>query len=117
MPAAGLPRPKPGGGRHCCSPAPESESFSSPFVSPWPLQSANARRVDLAFEFMHAKVVLPKFAPLKAGRSQMHHLHSTHDPLLVGLAVLLAVLGSWTALDLLRRVWANAGTARRWWLA
>jgi NO-binding membrane sensor protein with MHYT domain/nitrogen-specific signal transduction histidine kinase len=47
----------------------------------------------------------------------MHHLHSTHDPLLVGLAVLLAVLGSWTALDLLRRVWANAGTARRWWLA
>ncbi|MDO9714599.1 MHYT domain-containing protein, partial [Paracraurococcus lichenis] len=29
----------------------------------------------------------------------------------------IAILGSWTALDLLRRVRANAGAARRWWLA
>jgi NO-binding membrane sensor protein with MHYT domain len=45
------------------------------------------------------------------------HSHGTHDPVLVALSVLIAVLGSWTALDLLRRVRANAGTARRWWLA
>ena len=47
----------------------------------------------------------------------MHHLHSTHDQVLVGLSVMIAVLGSWTALNLLRRVQANAGAARRWWLA
>jgi PAS domain S-box-containing protein len=29
----------------------------------------------------------------------------------------IAVLGSWTALDLLRRVRANAAAAKRWWLA
>ncbi|WP_256444274.1 MHYT domain-containing protein [Siccirubricoccus sp. G192] len=46
----------------------------------------------------------------------MHHLHSTHDPVLVSLSIAIAVLGSWTALDLLRRVRANAGAARRWWL-
>src|SRR5919202_566282 len=47
----------------------------------------------------------------------MQHLHSAHDPVLVGLSVAIAILGSWTALDLLRRVRANAGAARRWWLA
>jgi NO-binding membrane sensor protein with MHYT domain/nitrogen-specific signal transduction histidine kinase len=47
----------------------------------------------------------------------MHHLHSTHDPVLVGLSVVIAVLGSWTALDLLRRMRANAGAAKQWWLA
>jgi PAS domain S-box-containing protein len=47
----------------------------------------------------------------------MHSLHHAHDPVLVALSLLIAVLGSWTALDLLRRVRANAGTARRWWLA
>ena len=47
----------------------------------------------------------------------MPHIHSTHDPVLVGLAVVIAVLGSWTALDLLCRVRANTRVARRWWLA
>jgi NO-binding membrane sensor protein with MHYT domain len=47
----------------------------------------------------------------------MHGIHSTHDPVLVGLSVVIAVLGSWTALDLLRRVRANAAAAKRWWLA
>jgi PAS domain S-box-containing protein len=47
----------------------------------------------------------------------MQHLHSTHDPILVALSVLIAILGSWTALDLLRRVQANAGAVRHWWLA
>ncbi|GGC54950.1 sensor histidine kinase [Siccirubricoccus deserti] len=47
----------------------------------------------------------------------MHSLHGTHDPTLVSLSVLIAILGSWTALDLLRRVRANSGAVRRWWLA
>ncbi len=33
------------------------------------------------------------------------------------LSVLIAVLGSWTALDLFHRVRANAGAVRLWWLA
>jgi NO-binding membrane sensor protein with MHYT domain/signal transduction histidine kinase len=47
----------------------------------------------------------------------MHHLHSAHEPVLVALSVLIAVLGSWTALDLFHRVRANAGAIRLWWLA
>jgi NO-binding membrane sensor protein with MHYT domain/signal transduction histidine kinase len=47
----------------------------------------------------------------------MHDLSHAHDPVLVALSMLIAVLGSWTALDMLRRVQANAGAARRWWLA
>ncbi|HEV7267735.1 MAG TPA: MHYT domain-containing protein [Falsiroseomonas sp.] len=47
----------------------------------------------------------------------MHSLDHAHDPVLVALSILIAVLGSWTALDLLRRVQANVGAARRWWLA
>jgi NO-binding membrane sensor protein with MHYT domain/signal transduction histidine kinase len=47
----------------------------------------------------------------------MHSLHHAHDLVLVALSILIAVLGSWTALDLLRRMQANAGSARRWWLA
>ncbi|MBL6079026.1 PAS domain S-box protein [Belnapia sp. T18] len=47
----------------------------------------------------------------------MHHLHSAHEPVLVALSVLIAVLGSWTALDLFHRVRANAGAFRLWWLA
>src|SRR3954463_9640827 len=46
----------------------------------------------------------------------MHHLHSAHNSALVVLSVLIAVLGSWTALDLLHRVRANAGATRLWWL-
>ena len=47
----------------------------------------------------------------------MHHLHSAHDPILVVLSILIAVLGSWTALDVLHRVRANTGATRLWWLA
>jgi NO-binding membrane sensor protein with MHYT domain/nitrogen-specific signal transduction histidine kinase len=47
----------------------------------------------------------------------MHGLYHAHDPVLVALSMLIAVLGSWTALDMLRRVQANVGAARRWWLA
>ncbi|WP_052389023.1 MHYT domain-containing protein [Belnapia moabensis] len=47
----------------------------------------------------------------------MHHLHSAHEPVLVALSVLIAVLGSWTALDLFHRVRANADAIRLWWLA
>jgi NO-binding membrane sensor protein with MHYT domain/nitrogen-specific signal transduction histidine kinase len=47
----------------------------------------------------------------------MHHLHSAHEPVLVALSVVIAVLGSWTALDLFHRVRANAGAIRLWWLA
>ncbi len=47
----------------------------------------------------------------------MHHLHSAHEPVLVGLSVVIAVLGSWTALDLFHRVRANSGSIRLWWLA
>lgn len=47
----------------------------------------------------------------------MHHLHSAHNLALVILSVLIAVLGSWTALDLLHRVRANVGVTRLWWLA
>ncbi|MBL6455408.1 PAS domain-containing protein [Belnapia sp. T6] len=46
----------------------------------------------------------------------MHHVHGTHNPVLVALSILIAVLGSWTALDLLRRVRANSGSVRLWWL-
>jgi NO-binding membrane sensor protein with MHYT domain/nitrogen-specific signal transduction histidine kinase len=47
----------------------------------------------------------------------MHHLHSAHEPILVALSVVIAVLGSWTALDLFHRVRANSGSVRLWWLA
>ena len=49
--------------------------------------------------------------------SAVAHAHAAHDPVLVSISVAIAILGSWTALDLLRRVRANAGGARRWWLA
>jgi PAS domain S-box-containing protein len=45
----------------------------------------------------------------------MHHTH--HDPIFVILSILVAVLGSWTALDLFRRVSQNVGRARTGWLA
>src|SRR3569833_4593889 len=51
------------------------------------------------------------------GRSAMQHIHSAHNQALVMLSVLIAVLGSWTALDLLHRVRANSGVPRLWWLA
>ncbi|MFC3078440.1 MHYT domain-containing protein [Phenylobacterium terrae] len=42
---------------------------------------------------------------------------SAHDPTFVGLSLLVAVLGSWTALDLFRRVRAHIAQARMIWLA
>jgi NO-binding membrane sensor protein with MHYT domain/two-component sensor histidine kinase len=44
-------------------------------------------------------------------------LHHSHGLTFVGLAVLVAVVGSWTALDLFRRVRSHFGAARRNWLA
>jgi len=43
----------------------------------------------------------------------MHHLH--HPPF-VALSLVVAVLGSWTALDLFRRVRSHIGRAQRVWL-
>ncbi|CAN7453607.1 PAS domain-containing protein [Phenylobacterium sp. LjRoot225] len=43
----------------------------------------------------------------------MHHLH---HPLFVALSLVVAVLGSWTALDLFRRVRSHIGRAQRVWL-
>ena len=43
--------------------------------------------------------------------------YASHDLHLVTLSVALAILGSHTALDLFRRVRANAGRPRRRWLA
>jgi diguanylate cyclase len=45
----------------------------------------------------------------------MHVSH--HHPVFVVLSLAVAVLGSWTALDLLRRVRTHLGRARRAWLA
>ncbi|SDB74833.1 MHYT domain-containing protein [Belnapia rosea] len=47
----------------------------------------------------------------------MHPLHSAHEPVLVAVSILIAILGSWTALDLFHRVRANRGPVRLWWLA
>ncbi|MDY8110823.1 MHYT domain-containing protein [Fulvimarina sp. 2208YS6-2-32] len=44
-------------------------------------------------------------------------MNASHDPIFVLLSLLIAVLGSWTALDLFRRVRANPGQARLVWLA
>lgn len=44
-----------------------------------------------------------------------HHL-GAHEPLFVLLSILIAVAGSWTALDLFRRVRATSGQARFRWL-
>jgi PAS domain S-box-containing protein len=46
----------------------------------------------------------------------MIHDHD-HDTVLVALSAAVAVLGSYTTLDLFRRVRANPGWARAWWLA
>ena len=43
----------------------------------------------------------------------MHHIHS---PMFVGLSLLVAAAGSWTALDLFRRVRTHVGTGRTAWL-
>lgn len=45
----------------------------------------------------------------------MHH--SFHHPIFTVLALAIAVLGSWTALDLFRRVEASFGRARFGWMA
>jgi diguanylate cyclase len=42
--------------------------------------------------------------------------HSHHSPVFVVLSLIVAVLGSWTALDLFRRVTGNFGRARAGWL-
>jgi NO-binding membrane sensor protein with MHYT domain/signal transduction histidine kinase len=47
----------------------------------------------------------------------MQHVHSAHNTALVVLSVMIAILGSWTALDLLHRVRANNRVQRLWWLA
>ncbi|NDV86514.1 PAS domain-containing protein [Aurantimonas aggregata] len=44
-------------------------------------------------------------------------MHASHDPIFVLLSLVVAVLGSWTALDLFRRVRTNLGQARLVWLA
>jgi PAS domain S-box-containing protein len=44
-------------------------------------------------------------------------VHIVHHPIFVALSVVIACLGSWTALDLLRRVRAHAGRWRGAWLA
>ncbi len=44
------------------------------------------------------------------------HVHS-YDPVLVILSITIAVFASWAALDLVGRVAAAEGRARRWWLA
>lgn len=43
-------------------------------------------------------------------------MHHHHHALLVVLSLLIAVLGSWTALDLFRRVRSHIGRAQRVWL-
>lgn len=45
----------------------------------------------------------------------MHHTH--HDPIFIVLSIVIAVFGSWTALDIFRRVGRNVGRARTGWLA
>jgi PAS domain S-box-containing protein len=43
-------------------------------------------------------------------------MHTVHHPLFVGLSVIIACVGSWTALDLFRRVRAHTGTWQAAWL-
>src|SRR5438067_1797792 len=55
-----------------------------------------------------------------AGASQPWHvfapMHHHHHPLFVVLSLVVAVLGSWTALDLFRRVRSHIGRTQRVWL-
>src|SRR5689334_6826947 len=44
-------------------------------------------------------------------------MHIAHHPIFVALSMLIACLGSWTALDLSRRVRAHAGRVSMGWLA
>jgi NO-binding membrane sensor protein with MHYT domain len=44
-------------------------------------------------------------------------MHASHDPIFVLLSLLIAILGSWTALDLFKRVRTHLGQARLTWLA
>ncbi|MEH6718703.1 MAG: MHYT domain-containing protein [Aurantimonas endophytica] len=44
-------------------------------------------------------------------------MHTSHDPTFVLLSLVVAVFGSWTALDLFRRVRTNHGQARLVWVA
>jgi PAS domain S-box-containing protein len=44
-------------------------------------------------------------------------VHIAHHPIFVALSILIACLGSWTALDLFRRVRAHRGVWRMAWLA
>ncbi|MEF2551594.1 MHYT domain-containing protein [Aurantimonas sp. A2-1-M11] len=44
-------------------------------------------------------------------------MHASHDPIFVLLSLMVAVLGSWTALDLFRRVRTHLGQTRLIWLA
>jgi NO-binding membrane sensor protein with MHYT domain/two-component sensor histidine kinase len=44
-------------------------------------------------------------------------MHATHHPIFVILSLAVAMLGSWTALDLFRRVRANQGRSRMVWLS
>jgi len=46
----------------------------------------------------------------------MHHHAGAHAPIFVILAIAVAILGSWAALDMFRRVRANAGPASGRWL-
>ena len=46
----------------------------------------------------------------------MHHHTAFHDPVLVALSILIAVLASYTALDLATRMRAASGRSRRAWL-
>lgn len=48
--------------------------------------------------------------------SGLRLLHIAHHPIFVALSVIIACLGSWTALDLFRRVRAHVGTWRGAWL-
>jgi NO-binding membrane sensor protein with MHYT domain/two-component sensor histidine kinase len=43
-------------------------------------------------------------------------MHHSHHPVFVGLSLVVAVFGSWTALDLFRRVRSHIGRARSIWL-
>ena len=44
-------------------------------------------------------------------------MHIAHHPIFVALSIVVACLGSWTALDLFRRVRAHSGVWRGAWLA
>src|SRR5262245_5564132 len=46
----------------------------------------------------------------------MHHHAALHDPVLVALSILIAVLASYTALDLATRMRAASGRTSRAWL-